>query len=161
MEIIRGREKGTLRLSQQAYADLVTTFGMADENPVKIPMESNLVIDDDPDPNVDVKTILQRRGKPNLVNNKNSSRFGQSGGGSIAIQHSSDEDHSTTTRKQIELHMMRLKQRFAYALGPGLCCPKTSGPSMGWSIMALWVPSEISSGRRVRIPRPICRMNSW
>jgi len=86
MEIIRGREKGTLRLSQQAYADLVTTFGMADADPVKIPMDSNLVIDDDPDPNVDVKTILERCGKPNLVNNKNSSRFGQSGSGSIAIQ---------------------------------------------------------------------------
>ena len=32
-----------------------SSLAAADANPVKIPMDPNLVIDDDPDPNIDIK----------------------------------------------------------------------------------------------------------
>lgn len=46
----------TLSLSQSEYAeDLVTSFGLSDAHPVQLPMDPGLIIDDDPDPTINVK----------------------------------------------------------------------------------------------------------
>lgn len=56
VDVRRNSEADTTMLSQKEYAEeLITTFGLADAHPVKLPMDPGLIIDDAPDSTVDQK----------------------------------------------------------------------------------------------------------
>ena len=67
----RSPDRAITTLSQRDYAlDLVNSFGLGDAHPVKLPMDPDMIIDDSPDPNINIREYQRGTGGLNWLSTK-------------------------------------------------------------------------------------------